>query len=483
MTELSPPSDFLRSLPPYGRERDALLLDCIATGRLTAPRWYRLRMGRVELEVSCDYLAFDGQRCPMSAPVAQAAVDSLDALLPTPAIVDAIEQAPGALVTWLPTRAPSGAKQLSAAWFDDVERETVEILRGYRGWEEALLAGHRKDIVLIPEMRAGRVYIYGARWIHGPRVEPKPHGAHEARYADYSHGARAVRRRCWLDGRERALDLVLADGLCGGPVARSRYPAEPAAGAATETSSAWTPATAGQPLRRGQSGPLVAELQRRLSASGYGIGDDGLFGPQTEAAVRKLQAEKKLLVDGVVGPLTRAALGWAEDGEDPLPVVPPVMSEAQIWATYGRIKWIAAPTAAEPRAVKVTNGWNAGRIVSVVIPQLARVKGAPVGNHVLCHKLFAPRLLSAFADVEREGKLGLIRTWDGLLSQRTMTGAPNKLSRHAYGIGFDINAAWNPFHGPAARGEGTVLPLVPIFLRHGITWLGDHDPMHFEAMV
>lgn len=57
-------------------------------------------------------------------------------------------------------------------------------------------------------------------------------------------------------------------------------------------------------LKEGSEGPFVKLLQERL-----GILPDGDFGPATERAVRKFQWDKKLIVDGVVGPKTWAKLG------------------------------------------------------------------------------------------------------------------------------------------------------------------------------
>jgi peptidoglycan hydrolase-like protein with peptidoglycan-binding domain len=48
----------------------------------------------------------------------------------------------------------------------------------------------------------------------------------------------------------------------------------------------------------------VAALQRAL-----GIGSDGVFGPQTERALKRWQARHGLSADGVAGPATRRALG------------------------------------------------------------------------------------------------------------------------------------------------------------------------------
>jgi hypothetical protein len=71
-------------------------------------------------------------------------------------------------------------------------------------------------------------------------------------------------------------------------------------------------------LRRGMRGPDVKALQRILIGAGHlgAGGADGVFGPKTEAAVKKLQAKLGVTADGIVGPVTHAAIArlfaWLE---------------------------------------------------------------------------------------------------------------------------------------------------------------------------
>ncbi|MCG6135272.1 MAG: peptidoglycan-binding protein [Nostoc sp. LLA-1] len=57
-------------------------------------------------------------------------------------------------------------------------------------------------------------------------------------------------------------------------------------------------------LRFGNSGTSVRVLQRLLVSNGYAIGVDGSYGPLTETAVKAFQNQRRLAVDGIVGPVT-----------------------------------------------------------------------------------------------------------------------------------------------------------------------------------
>jgi hypothetical protein len=61
-------------------------------------------------------------------------------------------------------------------------------------------------------------------------------------------------------------------------------------------------------LRLGSRGDDVRTCQRRLNLKGADLVEDGAFGPKTDGAVRSFQSSNGLAADGVVGPLTWAAL-------------------------------------------------------------------------------------------------------------------------------------------------------------------------------
>ena len=108
--------------------------------------------------------------------------------------------------------------------------------------------------------------------------------------------------------RKKHISAALATAMVAGPAA-------PLAAAQTSSSlqasvASESPANraieireGGLPLHLGSSGDLVAHVQRAL-----GVTADGVFGPQTDSAVRAYQARAGLAVDGVVGPITWASL-------------------------------------------------------------------------------------------------------------------------------------------------------------------------------
>jgi peptidoglycan hydrolase-like protein with peptidoglycan-binding domain len=67
-------------------------------------------------------------------------------------------------------------------------------------------------------------------------------------------------------------------------------------------------------LRIGSTGLPVRRAQKRMSLVGFDVGGvDGRYGPKMEAAVRKLQQQAGIPVDGVVGPQTWAVIDALEN--------------------------------------------------------------------------------------------------------------------------------------------------------------------------
>ena len=61
-------------------------------------------------------------------------------------------------------------------------------------------------------------------------------------------------------------------------------------------------------LAYGSSGNEVKDLQNRLKQAGYNIAVDGKFGPETQNAVKKFQKDMGLVVDGIFGKNSWAAI-------------------------------------------------------------------------------------------------------------------------------------------------------------------------------
>jgi len=63
-------------------------------------------------------------------------------------------------------------------------------------------------------------------------------------------------------------------------------------------------------IKKGSKGAAVSMLQQLLTDYGYNPGSvDGDFGTKTDKAVKEFQGDFSLVVDGIVGPKSWAALG------------------------------------------------------------------------------------------------------------------------------------------------------------------------------
>jgi len=141
-------------------------------------------------------------------------------------------------------------------------------------------------------------------------------------YKDYIDGIYGVHTRNAVRSYQKSHKL-LVDGIAGPQTLGSLFsavkapaPAVKAAAPAVKTAAA----THSAYINRGDRGQAVTTVQSKLKSLGYLKGSvDGIFGPQTEAAVKNFQSAKHLLVDGIVGPKTESALLSAKATTVPAP--------------------------------------------------------------------------------------------------------------------------------------------------------------------
>lgn len=314
-------------LPPYGPARDTAILEAIASGSLDSPTWINIQLDRVVLRVSSDYLTIGGMRVPMGASVAQAAVNYLESILPTKAIVDAIEIAArdhGQMVPFMAWPTWQGDSQLQSSTVLWREQNIAQFVGNAP--MGTLFAGHLKDVILSAFMPTGRVVIYGGRDVNGKRVQPVypiPGGepGHEATFdGGYAHGVRAVRNTCLLDGKPTTVRDILQDPtlapLLGGPVAMTSYPT-------TLSTTVSATGTFTRQMWKGMRGPDVKEVQELLCKAKFSVVVDGIFGRETEMNVSSFQAEYGLAQTGKVDAKTLAFLR-GETPPDSSPVGNPI---------------------------------------------------------------------------------------------------------------------------------------------------------------
>ena len=96
-------------------------------------------------------------------------------------------------------------------------------------------------------------------------------------------------------------------------------------------------------LKKGRRGEDVRELQTILNELGFNAGDaDGIYGQQTEAAVKRMQQAAQISVDGDYGEQSHAALMGMVADADP-DTDPPEVQPKQLQVTGGRVNIRSGP--------------------------------------------------------------------------------------------------------------------------------------------
>jgi hypothetical protein len=215
---------------------------------------------------------------------------------------------------------------------------------------------------------------------------------------------------------------------------------------------------------------------------------DGIWGPQTENATKMFQERCGLQVTGVLDEKTLTAsvdYGFSQNDQQEQFSSPKNierLSESDLLSIYGKFTYRHTPTESNQEMITITDDWAKKNLVPVSLPGMSHLLKKPV----VFHKNGAEKLFSFFGEILKRGWSQKILSWDGSYAPRFVRGSRSRLSNHAWGTAFDINALWNPIGAiPAPKGsKGSVYDLVELANDCGFFWGGHFknrlDGMHFE---
>jgi hypothetical protein len=251
-------------------------------------------------------------------------------------------------------------------------------------------------------------------------------------------------------------------------------------------------------LKRGSKGDAVFLWQNFLVGKGILDQADSIFGEDTENATKAYQRQQGIKDDGVVGSNTygKALLEGLDAIEFEVdfpqkPAFSPLVSTRDRQSIFGAFDFEIDPLPGNREHVKILGTWASSNIVSVPLPELASPIERASGK-MQFHQKAAAQLQGLWKAWQAQNLVRFILTFDGGFVPRLIRGAslvkdPSKLSNHAFGSAFDINAEFNPLGKiPAPISEnGSVRLLVPTANDYGFYWGGHFnsrkDGMHFEV--
>ncbi|MDE6613056.1 MAG: spore cortex-lytic enzyme [Clostridia bacterium] len=197
-------------------------------------------------------------------------------------------------------------------------------------------------------------------------------------------------------------------------------------------------------LKQGATGGEVKEVQRRLKQWGYYNGAvDGVYGPQTVAAVKAFQKKNGLKADGIAGKATYAALGM----NDSVKVLENNSSNATSSSNYtsSDLYLLAKCIYAEARGESYTGQVAVGAVI------LNRV-ASPSFPNTISGVIYQKNAFTAVTD----GQINL---------------SPDKTAMNAAS---DALNGWDPTYGCIYYYNPAVATSSWIFSRQTVTTIGKH---------
>ena len=192
----------LENLPRgHSREREALILGAVARGALDPPEWTTITANykgrRAKIQVTTDALTILGVRFDVTAEGAQRIADQLNAVLPTPRILQLIwEQAD---IRLDPCKMPADAQMASTARMIEHSECVDQRIAGRTG----LVANEGKHWVLTNRIAGKENLAANYGWfVKGRRPVQTVGLHHDTAHTDYSQIVRLVKPIINVDGRD-----------------------------------------------------------------------------------------------------------------------------------------------------------------------------------------------------------------------------------------------------------------------------------------
>jgi LysM repeat protein len=221
-------------------------------------------------------------------------------------------------------------------------------------------------------------------------------------------------------------------------------------------------------VRKGDTLAKIAKAQLGDARLWQQIADlNGLRDPGRIAVGQRLEIPTRRELEPPPPPLPAAAAAPALLPPHGLPAV-----LAEFGDIYARLRedgtldprWETEQLARAPLPFPIALSWDMTKQVS----------------NLYCHRKLVPLFPAVFADIDRRGLRGKVRSFGGCFNFRAKRSG-SKLSTHAWGIAIDLNPETNAMGG---RGDMD-LGIVAAFKSAGFVWGGDwagknKDPMHFQ---